>query len=127
MAEQKSIDEIAGEVKGLRSTPPTAVKKALEVAPHARACKDEGVRNAARDTVLSALETVKDSQAAPLVEGLTDDEADVLLAYVYKAMDVWSADKDDAKRCSMLLKMHDAIVTRRGTGVICRVMCDRKL
>ena len=132
MAEAKEcedkVNSIASEVSGLRSSSAVqAVTTSLGVAQWARKTKDEAVKSKARDTVLSALEMIKDSQAASLVDGLDEAQTDTLLKYVYKGMEVWSSNKEDAKRCTTLLKIHEAIVAKSGQGAILRAMVDRKL
>lgn len=125
---EQKIEAISAEVAGMRSSSASAaVTTALGVAEWARQTKDDAAKAKARDTVLGALEMVKEAQVGALVDSLDDAQADTLLKYVFKGMELWSNNKDDARRCTMLLKLHQAIVAKSGQGSILRAMVDRKL
>ena len=68
------------------------------------------------EKVLAAL---ADSELPALVGGLTMEECDVLMKYVFKLMGRNS-------NCGSMLKLHAQLVDKGGLGTIVRVMTDRK-
>lgn len=66
-----------------------------------------------------ALSAISDSEVSGLIDGLSLEECDLLMKYVYKMMSVKSS-------CSTMLKMHAKLVEKAGLGSIVRAMTDRK-
>lgn len=65
------------------------------------------------------LGAITDSEIATLVGGLSMDQCDVLMKYVFKLMGKNS-------NCGGMLKFHAQLVEKAGLGAIVRVMTDRK-
>ena len=65
------------------------------------------------------LGAITDSEIATLVGGLSMDQCDVLMKYVFKLMGRNS-------NCGIMLKFHAQLVEKAGLGAIVRVMTDRK-
>ena len=67
------------------------------------------------------LAAVSDSEIPALVNGLSLEDCDTLMKYVYKLMQ-----RPKTSNCASLLKFHGQLVEKAGHGSIIRVMTDRK-
>lgn len=71
------------------------------------------------EVVARALGAIKEKDIDAAVQKLTPEQADVVMKYVFKLMDV-----GDATTYGSLLKWHAALTTQFGLGVISRVFAD---
>lgn len=83
--------------------------------------KDQSLKTSASDLVMSALSYIRDSEIQSEVDSLSQDQADVLLKYVYRGFE------SSGKNCGSLLKWHEAITKVHGLGSIVRAMSARKV
>ncbi|RCN35188.1 hypothetical protein ANCCAN_18963 [Ancylostoma caninum] len=67
------------------------------------------------------LGSFKSSEIEPVVKRLSNDEGDILMKYVYKAMEI----TPENALCQTLLTWHSLLVARFGLGSIIRVFSDR--
>ncbi|CAI4225837.1 unnamed protein product [Auanema sp. JU1783] len=71
--------------------------------------------------VAKVVGSFKSSEVEAVVKTLNDDEADVLMKYIFKAMEI----VPDSALCQTLLTWHAQMVSRFGLGSIIRVFSDR--
>lgn len=116
---QASLDARKAEVDRLLqgSQGAQAVVKSLEDPPFAT--RSEALKNANIDIVLSALAAVSDANIAGVVDGLSEDQCDVLMKYVYKGL-------EKGENSGSLFKWHAKVQSKAGLGSIVRAMTDRK-
>ena len=67
------------------------------------------------------LAAISDSEIPALVGGLSLEDCDTLMKYVYKLMQ-----RPKTSNCASLLKIHASLVEKAGLGSIVRMMTDRK-
>ena len=67
----------------------------------------------------NALTRVPAGEIQKVVNGLSSEEADTVLKYVYKAM-------EKGEGCDNLLKWHDLLFQKFGDGIIVRAINDRR-
>ncbi|CAI5440445.1 unnamed protein product [Caenorhabditis angaria] len=84
--------------------------------------KDQGVKDRATQLVAKVLQSFKTTEIEAAVQKLSIDEADILMKYVYKAMEIQA----DAAICQSLLAWHAQIVAKFGHGCIIRVLSGRQ-
>ncbi|VDK59584.1 unnamed protein product [Anisakis simplex] len=84
--------------------------------------KNQAVKDRATALVTRVLTNFKTSDIESAVQGLSDEEVDLLMKYVYKAMDIQA----DNATCPYLLSWHAQLLARGGYGSIIRVFCDRQ-
>ncbi|VDN59321.1 unnamed protein product [Dracunculus medinensis] len=84
--------------------------------------KNQIVKNRATALVTRVLTSFKTADMESTVQNLTNDEVDLLMKYVYKAMDILA----DNSTCQYLLAWHAQLLARGGYGSIVRVLCDRQ-
>uniref|UniRef100_A0A0N5AVD0 Actin-related protein 2/3 complex subunit 5 n=1 Tax=Syphacia muris TaxID=451379 RepID=A0A0N5AVD0_9BILA len=83
--------------------------------------KNQAVKDRATTLVTKVLTNFKNAEMEAAVKSLTDDEVDLLMKYVYKAMDIQA----ESATCPFLLSWHAQLVARGGHGCIVRTLCDR--
>jgi hypothetical protein len=66
-----------------------------------------------------AFSALKEADHAAMVESLNEDDVDLLMLWVYRAMG------DAHPTCGTLLKLHAALVNKGGLGSITRVLCTK--
>jgi len=81
--------------------------------------KNEKLKRDSADLVAGVITTVKATEIKSHVDALNDDHLDLLIKYIYKAMEV--SDKSDP-----LLVWHATIVEKTGLGSIVRAFAERK-
>ncbi|KAK0425171.1 hypothetical protein QR680_009069 [Steinernema hermaphroditum] len=84
--------------------------------------KNQAVKDRATALVTRVLTSFKTNEIEGAVQKLDDDEADLLMKYVYKAMDILA----DGANCQYLLVWHAQIIQRSGLGAVMRVLSDRR-
>ncbi|KHN85126.1 Actin-related protein 2/3 complex subunit 5 [Toxocara canis] len=84
--------------------------------------KNQAVKDRATALVTRVLTSFKTSDVENAIQGLDDGEVDLLMKYVYKAMDIQA----DNATCQYLLSWHAQLLARGGYGSIIRVFCDRQ-
>ncbi|VDL83108.1 unnamed protein product [Nippostrongylus brasiliensis] len=90
-------------------------------------CKNQAVKDKATLLVAKVLGSFKSSEIDPVVKKLSLDEGDILMKYVYKAMEI----TPENALCQTLLSWHSLasfqllLVARFGLGSIIRVFSDR--
>ena len=67
------------------------------------------------------LTSFKSSEVESAVATLGPEEVDLLMKYIYKAMEV----SNEGQTCAQLLAWHSHAFNRCGHGGIMRVFCDR--
>jgi actin related protein 2/3 complex, subunit 5 len=83
------------------------------------ACKSLETKRLASEEVLRVLGMVKDADIDTYVDDMSQDQAEVLLKYVYKGFET-------GENAASLLKWHAALVSRYGLGAIVRAMQVKK-
>ncbi|KHJ78149.1 hypothetical protein OESDEN_22231 [Oesophagostomum dentatum] len=71
--------------------------------------------------VAKVLGSFKSSEIENVVKKLSNEEGDILMKYVYKAMEI----TPENALCQTLLTWHSLLVARFGLGSIIRVFSDR--
>lgn len=97
-----------------------ALKAALSNPP--LKCKNQAIKDRSTTLVTKVLMNVKMADIEAMVKGLTDDEVNLLMKFIYKAMDTQA----DNATCLYLLSWHAQVLARGGYGSIIRVFCDRQ-
>ncbi|KAL6078846.1 Actin-related protein 2/3 complex subunit 5 [Balamuthia mandrillaris] len=82
-------------------------------------CKEQSIRDQTLDLVISVLTQIKEGDIDRHVNGLNDDELDVLMKYVYKGLE--SGDNSNS-----LLKWHAGATKKGGLGCIVRAIAERR-
>jgi len=109
---------VKGEAENLASQ--SQYLKALQVAITAPThAKEQTVKDLAAYTVANILNAIKDADSQKTIDALSEDERAKLLGFVYKGMAT-------GLNCNTLLKWHGLLVDKDGTGLIMRVLVDRK-
>ncbi|VDK70811.1 unnamed protein product [Onchocerca ochengi] len=85
-------------------------------------CKNQAIKDRSTALVTKVLMNVKTADIEGIVKNLTDDEVNLLMKFIYKAMDTQA----DNATCQYLLSWHAQILARGGYGAIIRVFCDRQ-
>ncbi len=73
-------------------------------------------------TVASVLSAIPDSDMDKCVDGITLEECDILLKYLYRML----GDASNTDKNGQILKWHAKVSGKTGPGGIVRVMADRK-
>ncbi|CAL2029572.1 hypothetical protein CAEBREN_23949 [Caenorhabditis brenneri] len=84
--------------------------------------KDQNVKDRATQLVTKVLQSFKNAEIEQTVQKLSIDEGDILMKYVYKAMELGA----DAAVCQSLLAWHAQLVAKFGHGAIMRVFSGRQ-
>ncbi|CAJ0595520.1 unnamed protein product [Cylicocyclus nassatus] len=84
-------------------------------------CKNQAVKDKATILVAKVLGSFKSTEIDAVVKRLSNDEGDILMKYVYKAMEI----TPENALCQTLLTWHSLLVARFGLGSIIRVFSDR--
>lgn len=84
-------------------------------------CKNQTVKDKSTMLVAKVLGTFKWSEIEPVVKKISSDEADVLMKFIYKAMEL----TPENALCQTLLAWHSLLVARFGLGSIIRVFSER--
>ncbi|KAM3725362.1 Actin-related protein 2/3 complex subunit [Dirofilaria immitis] len=85
-------------------------------------CKNQAIKDRTTALVTKVLMNVKTADIEGIVKSLTDEEVNLLMKFIYKAMDTQA----DNVTCQYLLSWHAQILARGGYGAIIRVFCDRQ-
>ncbi|VDN92932.1 unnamed protein product [Brugia pahangi] len=86
-------------------------------------CKNQAIKDRSTALVTKVLMNIKTADIESVVKSLTDDEVNLLMKFIYKAMDTQA----DNATCQYLLLWHAQVIsTRGGYGAIIRVFCDRQ-
>ncbi|KAH7722293.1 Protein ARX-7 [Aphelenchoides avenae] len=84
--------------------------------------KNQDVKDKATTLVAKVLTSYKTSEIEAAVSQLSLEEADLLMKYIYKGMELLP----DGQTCGLLLAWHAQVFTKCGHGGIIRVFSDRK-
>lgn len=84
-------------------------------------CKNQAVKDKATLLVAKVLGSFKTGEIEAVVKKLSLDEGDILMKYVYKAMEI----TPENALCQTLLSWHSMLVARFGLGSIMRVFSAR--
>lgn len=84
--------------------------------------KNQMVKDRATALVTRVLTSFKTADIEHAVKSLSDEEVDLLMKYVYKAMDIQA----ESATCPYLLSWHAQLMARGGPGCIIRTFCDRR-
>ena len=79
-------------------------------------------KQANADVVSGVLQNIGEGDIQKQIDGLSTDECDTLMKYLYKLM----GDSGNTDRNGVLLKWHSKLVEKTGPGSIVRSMTDRK-
>jgi len=82
--------------------------------------ENQHVKDAAALAVGTAVLGLKDMEVEAAVESISDDEAEVLMKYIYRHL---SAPSD---KSAAWLRLHALLTARTGPGAIVRVITDQK-
>ncbi|VDO38655.1 unnamed protein product [Brugia timori] len=103
-------------------------------------CKNQAIKDRSTALVTKVLMNIKTADIESVVKSLTDDEVNLLMKFIYKAMDTQA----DNATCQYLLLWHaqvisntfakpyptlnamELVLARGGYGAIIRVFCDRQ-
>jgi len=96
-----------------------ALKAALHNPP--LKTKNQAVKDKATATVVRVLTSFKQAEMESALKKLSEDEAELLMKYIYKGMDILA----DGPTCQSLLAWHAVVMSRCGFGAIVRVLSDR--
>ncbi|KDQ16881.1 hypothetical protein BOTBODRAFT_30257 [Botryobasidium botryosum FD-172 SS1] len=99
---------------------PAALAAVLTDAPYGSQFED--AKNVSLSAVLLILNSTKSTDIPGIVKGLSQDEQDTLMKYLYKGM----ASQGTEVNGSVLLGWHEKLTEVAGTGCIVRVMTDRR-
>jgi ARP2/3 complex 16 kDa subunit (p16-Arc) len=101
--------------------PGDALKIALEKAGDLFMSKDQGLKDRGSAVAAKAIIALgtKDAELTALISGLTQDEADAMMKFLYKAL-------AKPESSGTLLKVHALLVEKAGIGSIVRAIVDRK-
>ena len=69
--------------------------------------------------MVSVLTAIKEADMKKNVDGLSPDELDVLMKYVYKGL-------EDGENSTALLRWHAAVAEKGGLGCIVRALAERR-
>merc|ERR1711990_44361 len=97
-----------------------ALKAALSSNP--ASSTNQKVKDDATETVIRVLTAHKTSQISPSLKTLNEEEKDLLMQYIYKAMSMGKY----GSVCASLLTWHTTLAALSGTGCILRVLTDRR-
>jgi actin related protein 2/3 complex, subunit 5 len=100
-----------------------ALKSALEAPPVSS--KSMEVKDANAAVVESVLNSIGESDIASIVRGLSGDDVDVLMKYLYRVMQAPTSGAASTNY-PVILKMHAQLVAEFGVGSIVRVISDRR-
>lgn len=99
---------------GDKTTPQEVFQEAFDVAAH---------------NVLSTLCAIDGPKLAGAIGGLTDSERDTLMKFIYRGFDEFDTNADGKKvckyDCQILLKAHEEICKKSGTGPVIRSIHTR--
>ena len=109
------LNEMPVRTKKLGDKPPEdQVKQALDVAA---------------SNVLSTLVAIEGPKLAGAIGGLSDSERDTLMKFIYRGFDEMETNADGKKvckyDCQILLKAHEEICKKSGTGPVIRSIHTR--
>merc|ERR1712141_640466 len=96
-----------------------ALKLLLGQAP--AGSKSKEIKDKAFDLVIRVLTAYRSSEVDAAAKGLSQNETDVLMKYIYRG---FSEPSDSF--CASLLTWHEKLVANGGLGSIMRVFADRK-
>ncbi|VDK86599.1 unnamed protein product [Litomosoides sigmodontis] len=85
-------------------------------------CKNQAIKDRSTALVTKVLMNIKTADIEGIVKTLTDDEVNLLMKFIYKAMETHA----DNATCQYLLSWHAQVLARGGYGAIIRVFCDRQ-
>lgn len=83
--------------------------------------KNQMAKDSIYSFVAQILFNVKTSEIEKIVNGLSEDEVDTLMKYVYRGFE-----NSNVGNSSNLLVWHDKVYAKGGAGAICRVLTDKK-
>ncbi|KAG0327619.1 hypothetical protein BG004_002737 [Podila humilis] len=117
---EAQVNSRAQEVRSLlqHGSNAAALSKALENPPYGRDLEAAKARNT--QTVMEVLNSIK-AEVPQLVKGLTPEEQDVLMKYLYAGMAV-----PEQNNSGVLLGWHEKLTEVAGQGCIVRVITDRR-
>eukprot|EP01100_Stratorugosa_tubuloviscum_P009202 TRINITY_DN3844_c0_g5_i1.p1 TRINITY_DN3844_c0_g5~~TRINITY_DN3844_c0_g5_i1.p1 ORF type:complete len:127 (+),score=55.99 TRINITY_DN3844_c0_g5_i1:105-485(+) len=94
-----------------------ALKECLRSPP--AAAHDQSIKDTNSYAVYSVLSSVKEADIKGLLAGLTPEDLDLLMKYVYKGFEY-------ADNSNLLLKWHEQILEIAGIACIVRAFADKK-
>eukprot|EP00753_Platysulcus_tardus_P004780 PLAT12686.1.p2 GENE.PLAT12686.1~~PLAT12686.1.p2 ORF type:complete len:132 (+),score=61.08 PLAT12686.1:41-436(+) len=111
-ARERDVDSLLRAGNG-----PAAVSAALADPPFRTKRQDIKDRNAA--LVARAIAAVRDDEMPRIVDGMSEEEIDVLMKYIYRGL-------GDLENCASLLKWHEKALEKGGLGSIVRAFTERR-
>ncbi|CAD6196477.1 unnamed protein product [Caenorhabditis auriculariae] len=84
--------------------------------------KNQAMKDKSTQLVAKVLQAFKSSEIEAAVQRLSIEEGDILMKYVFKAMEILA----DPAVCQSLLAWHSQLVAKFGLGCIIRVMTNRQ-
>jgi len=119
--EEQDLGPSEGEIEQLLMSKKNtdALKILLAKAPAGSKSKER--KDKAFDLIIRVLTAYKSTEIDAAAKGLSPNETDVLMKYIYRG---FSNPSDSF--CASLLTWHDKLVTNGGLGSIMRVLADRK-
>eukprot|EP01091_Cochliopodium_minus_P000406 TRINITY_DN10386_c0_g1_i1.p1 TRINITY_DN10386_c0_g1~~TRINITY_DN10386_c0_g1_i1.p1 ORF type:complete len:141 (-),score=32.25 TRINITY_DN10386_c0_g1_i1:82-504(-) len=112
---EKLVSEVTSNVNKNQFIP--AFKSIAANAPFTT--KDEKLKEKAFEAVSRAFSQTPATEIQKIINGLTSDECDTVMKYVYKAM-------ERGEGCDNLLKWHDLLFQKFGDGILVRAINDRR-
>mmetsp|Transcript_20803 Transcript_20803/g.57290 ORF Transcript_20803/g.57290 Transcript_20803/m.57290 type:complete len:122 (+) Transcript_20803:3-368(+) len=110
------IEQIAAREKvvaTLLSKPSAAVKAALADPPYG--ATSDSTRKRSAQVVIKAISSVPEKEVATVIEGLTEEEHDILMKYLYRGL-------EGTESNAQLLRWHGALTEKAGLGCIMRAL-----
>ncbi|KAJ2770898.1 arp2/3 complex subunit [Coemansia nantahalensis] len=115
------VEQKAGAVRAAitRGSSVEALERALADPPYGRGLEQAQAANA--QLVGEVLMATRAQDIAGVIAGLSEDDRDALLKYVYHGLA-----RPAAFNCGVLLSWHERVVEAGGLGSIVRVLSDRR-
>jgi len=82
--------------------------------------ESDDVRRRSAKIVVKAIGSVPKKDVAEVIDGLSGEEQDALMRYLYRGL-------ADREACSQLLEWHGALTEKAGMGCVMRALADRRV
>merc|ERR1712137_284652 len=116
---QMALEERENTVSGLLNQQklPEALAESLRKPP--TGISDDDVKNRSADLVGEVLLAVKDADIKKCIDGLSPDQVDTLMKYIYRGLATYN-------NSNTYLKWHEQVRAKGGLGCIIRCLAERR-
>jgi len=81
--------------------------------------KNQSLKDRNADVMMKLLTSVKEPGVKAIVDGLNEDQVDILMKYLYRLLAT-------GENSNILLKWHECAFEKGGLGCIVRAICERR-